>query len=190
MFRNVVRTIGVVLALVGAFGVVETVSAQTRRGQREHAGRGQAVDRPGRRRSPAATSLNGDWHIIADPYVAGFYDFHMHVIPNGYFNDQVAAPGTNQLVEYNFAESPTIKVPGDWNTQKEWLRLYEGPLWYERKFDYKPEAGHRAWLHIGAANYRSRMYVNGKEACEHEGGFTTLRLRGNGLRQARRERLR
>ena len=120
------------------------------------------------------TSLNGDWHIIADPYVAGLYDFHNHVIANGYFNDQVAAPGSNQLVEYNFAKSPTIKVPGDWNMQREWLRLYEGPLWYERKFDYTPEAGHRAWLHIGAANYRSRMYVNGKEACEHEGGFTSF----------------
>ena len=119
-------------------------------------------------------SLNGDWHVIADPYVAGLYDFHQHPLKNGYFNDQVAVPGSNQLVEYSFAKSPTIHVPGDWNTQKEWLRLYEGPLWYERKFDYAPGAGKRAWLHVGAANYRSRMYVNGKEACEHEGGFTAF----------------
>ena len=116
-------------------------------------------------------SLDGDWHVIADPYVAGLYDFHQQVLKNGYFNDQVVAPGSNTLVEYSFAKSPTIKVPGDWNTQKEWLRLYEGPLWYERKFDYAPAAGKRSWLHVGAANYRSRMYLNGKMACEHEGGF-------------------
>ena len=60
------------------------------------------------------------------------------MLKNGYFNDQVAPPGSNQLVEYSFAKSLTIKVPGDWNTQKEWLRLYEGPLWYERKFTYAP----------------------------------------------------
>jgi len=119
-------------------------------------------------------SLNGDWHIIADPYVAGLLDFHMHVNPNGYFNDQVAAPGSNALVEYSFEKSPTIKVPGDWNSQKEWLRMYEGPLWYERKFDYTPQPGHRAFLHIGAANYKSRMFLNGKLACDHEGGFTTF----------------
>jgi beta-glucuronidase len=175
MFRSVVRTSGVVLALVGTFGVVETMSAQdAARGMGSTPGDGRPsvvlADFDHRQQ----LSLNGDWHIIADPYVAGLLDFHMHVNPNGYFNDQVAEPGSNALVEYSFAKSPTIKVPGDWNMQREDLKLYEGPLWYERKFDYTPESGHRAWLHIGAANYRSRMFVNGKLACEHEGGFTTF----------------
>lgn len=121
-----------------------------------------------------AFSLNGDWHIIADPYVAGLLDFHMHVNPDGYFRDATAAPGSNTLVEYNFAESETIRVPGDWNMQKEWLRMYEGALWYERKFTFNLQPGKRAWLHIGAANYRSRMFMNGSEACAHEGGFTSF----------------
>jgi len=117
-------------------------------------------------------SLNGDWHIIADPYRAGISSFHGAPNPNGFFKDEVYSPDSNKLVEYSFSKSPTIKVPGDWNTQAEWLRLYEGPLWYQRHFDYTPQPGHRAFLHIGAANYRSNVFVNGKPVCEHEGGFT------------------
>jgi beta-glucuronidase len=122
-----------------------------------------------------ALSLDGDWHVIADPYDAGLYSFHNDFNPNGYFKDEEGGRGAetgNKLVEYNFRKSPTIKVPGDWNTQKEWLRLYEGALWYERHFTYEPQAGRRAFLHIGAANYRSVAAVNGKLICQHEGGFT------------------
>jgi len=119
-----------------------------------------------------AQSLDGDWHIIADPYRAGISSFHGAPNPNGYFKDEVYSPDSNKLVEYGFAKSPTIKVPGDWNTQAEWLRLYEGPLWYQRHFTYNPQPGHRAFLHIGAANYRSNVFVNGLQVCEHEGGFT------------------
>jgi beta-glucuronidase len=123
----------------------------------------------------AAQSLDGEWHIIADPYQAGLYSFHGAFNPDGYFKDEEGGRGSetgNKLIEYNFAKSPTIKVPGDWNTQKEWLRMYEGSLWYERHFTYQPVAGHRAFLHIGAANYRSVAAVNGKFVCQHEGGFT------------------
>ena len=122
-----------------------------------------------------ALSLNGDWHVIADPYDAGLYSFHNAFNANGYFKDEEGVRGAengNKLVEYNFAKSPTIKVPGDWNTQAEWLRMYEGALWYERHFRYTPVAGHRAFLHIGAANYRSVAAVNGRLLCQHEGGFT------------------
>ena len=117
-------------------------------------------------------SLNGDWHVIADPYKAGLYSFHNAFNPDGYFRDEEQKPGSQKLIEYSFSKSPTIKVPGDWNTQKEWLRLYEGSLWYERHFDFQPVSGQRSFLHIGAANYRSVAAVNGKLVCQHEGGFT------------------
>jgi beta-glucuronidase len=112
-------------------------------------------------------SLNGDWHYILDPYLNGGSGGR-----NGYFKDEELPAGSNKLIEYDFAKSPTIKVPGDWNTQKESLMNYEGGFWYERHFQYEPQAGHRAFVHVGAANYRSRVWVNGQLLCSHEGGFT------------------
>jgi len=114
-----------------------------------------------------ALSLNGEWHYILDPYLNGGGGGR-----NGYFKDEELPAGSNQLIEYSFAKSPTIKVPGDWNTQRVSLMNYEGGFWYERHFQYQPQAGHRAFVDIGAANYRSRVWVNGQLLCAHEGGFT------------------
>ena len=114
-------------------------------------------------------SLNGDWHYILDPYQNGLGSGR-----SGYSADEELPAGSNKLLEYSFAKSPTIKVPGDWNTQKESLMNYEGGFWYERHFQFQPKAGQRAFLHIGAANYRSRVWINGQLLCAHEGGFTSF----------------
>jgi len=115
-------------------------------------------------------SLNGDWHIIVDPYATGLYTFHNQPRSDGYFMN--AHPQAHALVEYDFAKSPTLKVPGDWNTQRDSLFYYEGLLWYQRDFQYAPKPHTRVFLHIGAANYRSDVWVNTQKVCEHEGGFT------------------
>jgi beta-glucuronidase len=119
-------------------------------------------------------SLDGEWHILLDPYDAGLYTFHREIRKDGYFMNAAPKPGSNTLVEYDFSKSPTIKVPGDWNTQRESLLNYEGLMWYQRDFEYQPAAGHKTFLHVGAANYKSILWVNGKKACEHEGGFTSF----------------
>jgi beta-glucuronidase len=96
----------------------------------------------------------------------------------------------SELVEYDFDASPTLKVPGDWNSQSERLFYYEGSLWLKRSFDVAPmAAGHRLFLHFGAVNYRAEVYLNGIKLGAHEGGFTpfnfevsaVLRPRGNDL---------
>ena len=61
-----------------------------------------------------ATSLNGDWHTIVDPYFNGF---------PGYARNQKQEPG-GRVIEYDFSKSPTLKVPGDWNTQRDSLLYY------------------------------------------------------------------
>jgi beta-glucuronidase len=76
------------------------------------------------------------------------------------------------LQEYDFAQSPTLQVPGDWNSQKPELFFYEGMLWYQRDFDYQPKPHTRVFLHFGAVNYAAHVFVNDNYICRHEGGFT------------------
>jgi beta-glucuronidase len=121
-----------------------------------------------------ATSLNGEWGSIVDPYFSGLFSFHHVEKKNGWFLNQKAKPGDPFPTEYNFATAPKLKVPGDWNTQRESLLYYEGPVWYERDFTYEPKAHTHIFLHVGAANYRSWFWVNGQKVCEHEGGFTAI----------------
>jgi len=119
-----------------------------------------------------ALTLNGDWHYIVDPYDGGLYNFHREIRKDGFFLNGDPETGSDGLTEYDFSKSPTLKVPGDWNTQRDSLFYYEGLLWYQRDFTYQPIAGHKTFLHVGAANYKSIAWVNGRQACNHEGGFT------------------
>jgi beta-glucuronidase len=121
-----------------------------------------------------ATSLNGDWAAIVDPYFSGLFSFHHVEKKNGWFLNQKAKPDDPFPTEYNFATAAKLKVPGDWNTQRESLFYYEGPIWYERDFTYQAKEHTRVFLHVGAANYQSWFWVNGQKVCEHEGGFTAI----------------
>ena len=108
-------------------------------------------------------SLNGSWHFIVDPYETGLHSR---------FYQNAKAKDKNDLVEYDFDKSDTLNVPGDWNTQKKELLFYEGPVWYERAFSYRKREHTRVFINFGAANYFSRVYLNGEALGEHEGGFT------------------
>ncbi len=119
-----------------------------------------------------AQSLNGDWHVLPDPYGTGLYDFHQHISAHGWFENHKADNSSPQ--DYNFGNAPTIKVPGDWNTQKPEFLWYEGLMWYEKDFQFEPKPHTRTFLHIGAANYKSYFWINGMNVCEHEGGFTSF----------------
>ena len=116
-------------------------------------------------------SLNGKWHYIIDPFDNGYFDYRLRVNPNG-FGKNYQAKNKSELVEYNFATSPLMQVPGDWNTQREQLFFYEGSIWFQRDFDYTPRPGTKVFLYFGAVNYLCNVYVNGQNVGMHEGGFT------------------
>jgi len=116
-------------------------------------------------------SLDGYWKIIVDPYENGFYNYRYDERDNGYFKNQ-KPKSKSDLVEYDFDKSDSLKVPGDWNTQKEKLFLYEGTIWYKKDFDYNLTSGKRLFVYFGAANYKVIVYLNGTKLGEHEGGFT------------------
>ncbi len=118
-------------------------------------------------------SLNGDWHYIVDIQEEGYYDYRMKPMRWGFFmNAKPQKP--EDLIEYDFDASPTMKVPGDWNTQDPRLFFYEGTVWFERSFHYTKTPGRRVLLYFGGVNYDSHIYVNGKKAGHHTGGFTAF----------------
>ncbi|MGB0125055.1 MAG: sugar-binding domain-containing protein, partial [Silvibacterium sp.] len=118
-----------------------------------------------------AISLDGPWHFIIDPYRGGWGSSTDVPGPRGYAANAHYKPG-GPLLEYDFAMSPVLQVPGDWNSQRQALFYYEGLLWYQRDFTYHPKAHTRVFLHIGAANYEAHVFVNDVHVCDHEGGFT------------------
>src|SRR5215471_4205316 len=120
-------------------------------------------------------SLDGPWQAIVDPFDVGMFDYRAQLLRNNnafYKNHKPQSP--SELVEYDFDTSGQLNVPGDWNTQRESLLFYEGSVWYKRSFDYakSPKTKTRVFLHFGACNYASSVYLNGEELGRHEGGFT------------------
>tara|TARA_R110002020_G_scaffold108281_2_gene251058 strand:- start:39995 stop:41800 length:1806 start_codon:yes stop_codon:yes gene_type:complete len=127
------------------------------------------------------TSLNGNWNYIIDPYKMGYLDYRQKPFDEsesgkGGFYDNLTNIPKDQRAEYDFTFSPTLEVPGDWNSQKENLSLYEGTLWYKKDFAVAKKTGSRYFLHFGAVNYEAHVYLNGKKLGVHKGGFTPFQF--------------
>jgi beta-glucuronidase len=116
-------------------------------------------------------SLNGEWNYIVDVQEEGYYDYRMNPMRWGFFaNAKPKRP--EDLIEYDFDKSPTMQIPSDWNTQDERLFFYEGTIWFKRSFQAVPMQDYRTLLYFGAVNYDCHVWVNGKKAGHHVGGFT------------------
>ncbi len=117
-------------------------------------------------------SLNGAWRTIVDPFDNG---------KSSRFFRNEKPRNRSDRVEYSFDASPVLNVPGDWNTQRESLLFYEGPVWYRREFTYHNLANTRVFVYFGAANYQASVYLNGEKLGEHEGGCTPFNLEATSL---------
>lgn len=94
--------------------------------------------------------LNGHWQFRTDPAREGSAQVWFRRLP---------------------ANLETVDVPHTWNIGK--YEDYEGTAWYFRSFLLPAGAqGKHVELHFGATFYRARVWVNGVEAGEHEGGHT------------------
>jgi beta-glucuronidase len=122
---------------------------------------------PGRK----TVNLNGGWQAIVDPFENG---------KSGFFRNEKLRSKSDR-VEYSFDASPLLNVPGDWNTQREQLMFYEGPVWYRREFRYRKPANTRVFVYFGAANYQTTVYLNGEKLGQHEGGFTAFNFESTSL---------
>ena len=80
-----------------------------------------------------ATTLNGKWDIIIDPYDAGYYNYRMQPNADGFFLNR-KPDGKSDHVEYDFVNWDALTVPRDWNSQRTELFYYEGTIWYKKDF--------------------------------------------------------
>jgi beta-glucuronidase len=116
---------------------------------------------PGRQRR----SLNGDWQAMIDAYASGMSDW------KAVWKDRTPA-GKHDFYEYGFDDDFTLQVPGDFNSQRPDLKWLEGSVWYRKTFAYDVDENRRLFVHFGAANYQSDVFLNGERLGSHEGGFT------------------
>lgn len=111
--------------------------------------------------------LNGKWSAIIDPYDQG--------IRMGMFKNKKPV-GKTDFYEYSFEEGLILNVPSDWNSQIPELKFYEGTVWYARHLDIKKKENERLLLYFNAVSYRCKVYLNGNEIGQHEGGFTPFQI--------------
>jgi len=126
-------------------------------------------------------SLNGTWHYIIDTYETGFYDYRFKErkeSDNGAYWNENKPKSKSDLIEHQYSDKSSIKVPGDWNHQDRQFLHYEGTVWYQRNFD-RPQtnAGDDVYLYFGAVNYEAHVYLNGKKLGSHKGGFTPFNFK-------------
>ena len=124
------------------------------------------------------TSLDGKWKAFIDQYETGYYDYRRKPMADAstFFADLKFNDDRTKLVEYDFDTAGELDVPGDWNTQRPELYLYEGTIWYRQKFTAKPQPGHRTFLYFGAANYEAVVGFNGHPVAKHLGGYTPFNI--------------
>lgn len=111
-------------------------------------------------------SLNGAWQYIVDPMDIGAGNWKTY----GFFEDN-RPTSPLQLREFSFSPANSLNVPGDWNSQKRDLFLYQGVVWYRRVFDCPTHSG-RQFLYFGAVNYHADVFLNGSYLASHDGGYT------------------
>lgn len=132
-------------------------------------------------------SLDGEWKIIVDPYETGYYhyryvpyDIHPNPPASAFFMD-ATVKSPSDLLEYNFDNSKSLQVPGDWNTQMKELYYYEGTIWYRKIFEFNPLPYTNTYIYFDAVNYKAEVYLNGKKLGTHIGGFTPFYFCINGF---------
>ncbi|MBW7863786.1 MAG: hypothetical protein H3C30_05150 [Candidatus Hydrogenedentes bacterium] len=106
-----------------------------------------------------ALSLNGKWTLALDPEDRGVRECWPKEGP------------PDDAVE--------VDVPAVWDL---WVPDYDGVGWYFKTFSLDDSwQGRRAALHFDAVNYFAEVWLNGKRAGEHEGGYTPFTLEVSAL---------
>lgn len=108
-------------------------------------------------------SLCGDWRFTLDLYDTGLRQkwFALETSPEEL---------NSEPWDYDPFVGETAPVPSCWNVLRPEWYLYEGSAWYTREIE-SSGAGRRL-LRVGAAQYDTRVFLNGCFLGNHRGGST------------------
>ena len=111
-------------------------------------------------------SLDGDWHFTLDIFDEGLRQ-------KWYADTPLPASAWPKPRDYDASQGQTVSLPGCWTAQRKEWSYFEGGAWYSRTLQFRPDgAGPRTVLRIGAANYQTRVFLNGTFLGTHKGGST------------------
>ncbi|WP_211345507.1 glycoside hydrolase family 2 protein [Paraflavitalea soli] len=116
--------------------------------------------------SQSRISLNGAWNFTLDPVKVGEVNrwYATDFVINGY---------------------DKVQVPHSFSVDKRYF-YYTGAAWYFKNFQATAvPQGHRAFLQFEAVFYKTTIWLNGKKAGSHEGGYTPFELDVTDLLQAK-----
>lgn len=99
-------------------------------------------------------NLNGTWAFEIDNEVSGY--------EKGFYNE-----GIEFSKEITVPFCPESELSGINNTD------FMNAVWYKKKVNIK-KTDELIFLHIGAADYKTTIFVNGKKAGEHVGGYVSF----------------
>jgi beta-glucuronidase len=111
-------------------------------------------------------SLNGMWRVCLDPFDTGLRQNWPQIAP--------LPPEARTLPwDYDPSAGDSVPVPSSLNLVKpEWF-LYEGGVWFTREFPYQSrDVAERVLLRVGAANYDTKVFLNGEFLGNHYGAST------------------
>ncbi len=120
-------------------------------------------------------SLDGVWHFTLDLFDEG--------LRQKWFEDTpTPAPQWPKPRDYDAGQGEHITIPSCWTAhhaehanqpQRANWAYFEGGAWYTRTLHHTPNPDKpRTILHIGAANYQARIFLNGLFLGTHLGGST------------------
>lgn len=72
----------------------------------------------------------------------------------------------------------SVSLPHTWNAedgQDGGFDYFRSPCWYFKELEIAAVKGNVVYLEIPAASLKAEVYVNGRLACTHKGGFSTFR---------------
>jgi beta-glucuronidase len=117
-------------------------------------------------------SLDGPWRYILDPYDAAKRGDNRRRT----FWKNFRPPPAGPLVEYDWAASPSMDLPRDWNSHAPELLWYDGPVYFRREVQTPTSPATRHLLAFEAVNYHATVWLDDVPVGVHEGGFTPFAI--------------